>query len=96
MQLRLSRLAEADVDGIFEYGLVNHGAAAALAYLDEIEMCYRQLLGYPRSGRRDVTLGAGLHSLSCRAHRIYYELDGDAVIIQRVLHKSMDAERWLG
>lgn len=37
-----------------------------------------------------------IRSVPCRSHRIYYDMADDAVRIQRVLHKAMDAEKWLG
>ena len=56
MRLKIGRLAVADVDAIFDYGLNTHGAEAAIEYLDRIEAKYRQLLDHPRSGRADPSL----------------------------------------
>lgn len=93
MRLRIGRLAAADVDEIFEYGLLNHGPEAAIAYLDRIEAKYRLLLDYPRSGRADPELADGLRSLSCASHRIYYQIEDDVILIRRIRHKSSDIAR---
>lgn len=95
MRLRIGRLAAADVDAIFEYGLDRHGPDAVNAYLDLIEAKYRLLIDHPRSGRAEAELGSAIRSLSCGSHRIYYEVEDDTVVIRRVLHKSTDARRWL-
>ena len=90
MQLRIGRLAAADVDAIFEYGLLNIGPDAAIAYLDQMETKYRLLLDHPRSGRAESELGTEIRSLSCRSHRIYYRIEGDVIVILRVCHKASD------
>ncbi|HQS98569.1 type II toxin-antitoxin system RelE/ParE family toxin [Novosphingobium sp. 17-62-19] len=96
MRLEQSRLAKADLESIFEYGLLHFGIDRVLAYLDHIEGRFQQLLTYPRSGRIEQDLSGTLYSTSCEAHRIYYELTDNTVVIVRVLHKSMDASRWIG
>lgn len=96
MKLRIGRLAAADVDAIFGYGLLNFGPDQAIAYLDQIEAKYRLLLDHPRSGRADPALGTGVRSLSCRSHRIYYQVDGETILIRRVRHKASDPRWWLG
>lgn len=83
------------MESIFEYGLLHFGVDRVLAYLDNIESRFQQLLTYPRSGRIERDLPGAIYSSSCEAHRIYYELADDAVIIVRVLHKSVDVSRWI-
>jgi plasmid stabilization system protein ParE len=65
MRLRESRLAAAELDAIFEYGVANHGIDAAIAYIDEVKRRYRQLLGsYQICGVREGWLRLGLMHLS--------------------------------
>lgn len=96
MRLKESRLAAAELDAIFESGVTNHGIDAAVTYLDEVQRRYRLLLAYPRSGRADPELGPAVRSILCGSHRIYYEIDSNTIVIQRILHHSMDAKRHLG
>ena len=96
MRLKESRLAAAELDAIFEFGVTNHGIDAAIAYLDEVQRRYRQLLAYPRSGRADPDLGPAVRSILCGSHRIYYEIDGGTIVIQRILHQAADAKRLFG
>lgn len=96
MQLRKSRLAEADLAAIADFGVESFGAERALAYIDVIERCCRELLEYPHLGRAERTLHSNLRSLSCGSHRLYYSIEGEVLVVRRVLHKAMDAGRWLG
>ncbi len=96
MRLELSQLAQADLAGIRHYGVEQYGFGPAIAYIDSIERAFRQLLDFPESGIRHKRYNGIVRSLSCHNHRIYYDIADDAIVILRVLHKSMDAERWLG
>ena len=96
MRLRKSRLAEADLAAIADFGVDNFGAERALAYIDAIESRCRELLVHPELGRAERELRPGLRSLSANSHRIYYSVDGDNLIVSRVLHKAVDEGRWLG
>jgi toxin ParE1/3/4 len=96
MRLELSRAAEADLAGIRDYTVEHHGGDQAIAYLDAIEQAFRRIMDYPESGMKYPGIEPAIRSVPCGSHRIYYDAAGDAVRIQRVLHKAMDAEKWLG
>lgn len=96
MRLRESRRAAAELDEIFQYGVENYGVVAAIAYVEEIEKRYALLLAHPRSGRAEPELGPDARSISSGSHRIYYEIDGDLLVILSILHMSRDVKRWLG
>lgn len=94
MKLRLRAVAVRDLDGIFDYSLAMHGPEAAEAYVRAINVAMERLLDYPESGvARD--LRPGLRSLAAHEHRIFYRIEGKEIVIARVLHKAMDADRWL-
>ena len=96
MRLEQSQLARADLVGIRDYGVEQYGFERAIDDIDDIERAFRQLLEFPESGVKYKSDRHMVRSLSCHNHRIYYDITDEAVVIQRVLHKSMDAERWLG
>ena len=96
MRLELGRLAKAYLANIRNYVVEQYGFERAIAYIDGIERAFQQLLDFPESGVKHKDEKHTVRSLSCHNHRIYYDITDDAVVIQRVLHKSMDAERWLG
>jgi toxin ParE1/3/4 len=93
--LRLREEALADLANIADYGASSHGWPAAEAYLQSIDGALEQLKSYPLSGVARPELAIGLRSLSFRQHHIFYVFLNDHVSVVRVLHKTMDAERWV-
>ena len=93
--LRLREEALADLASISDYGARNHGWPAAEAYLQSIDDALEPLKSYPLSGRMRPELADNLRSLSFRQHHIFYLFSDEHISVVRVLHKSMDAERWL-
>lgn len=96
MRLELSRAAEADLFDIRDYTVTHYDADQAIAYLDAIEQALRRIIDYPESGMKYPGINPTIRSVPCGSHRIYYDVAGDLVRVQRVLHKAMDAERGLG
>lgn len=96
MRLSESSRAQADIAEIVWYGAEHFGPARAKAYLERIELRYRQLRDFPESGRADTELHPQVRSISCGSHRIYYSIDDKGIVVRRVLHKAADARRWLG
>lgn len=93
-RVELSNEADADLVEILRYGIETHGRPTAEAYLKAIDHAFDRLADFPELGMlRDVI--PPLHCLPCREHRIFYLYDGASVLIVRVLHKRMDAARWL-
>ena len=95
MRLRQSRLAQADLAAIAQNGVEKFGADQTLQYLDLFDARFRRLLEFPEIGRQEPDLHPQIRSLSCHAHRIYYSIETDTVVIRRILHKAMDVHAWL-
>ncbi len=95
MRLRQSRRSSADLADIYEHGAKTYGVKEALGYIEGIERRLLTLLDYPRSGRADDRLITSLRSLPFQAHRIYYRIDGDTIMIHRILHMAADVKRHL-
>ena len=91
-RLQISRSADADLLGIFETGLEQFGAAVALGYRDGLAEAFGRLLRYLMSGRGRPDIDETVRSIPFRSHVIFYDVDGQDVIIQRVLHGAMDAK----
>lgn len=94
MKLALRAAAERDLDDVFDYSVAAHGAGSAERYLRDLQAAMDRLLDYPELGAA-TRLRAGLRSYGVREHRIYYRIEGDAVVVARVLHKAMDVGRHL-
>jgi toxin ParE1/3/4 len=95
MRLELSRRAQADLDDIRDYSLAEFGVARAIAYLDAMEGAFRRTLDYPDIGALHPTVHPPIRSLGCQQHRIFYQVEGDTILVVRILHKAMDAKRHL-
>lgn len=94
MKLKLRAAAERDLDGIFDYSVAMHGAGSAETYIRDIQMTIERLLKYPELGE-NTGLRPKLRAVSAREHRIFYRIEGDAIVVARVLHKAMDVQRHL-
>ncbi len=92
---RLSRKAATDLNGIYEYTIVNFGLAQAQNYLNGLHDCCGNLARQPTLGRQANQLAPELRRYEHRSHVVFYVLEEDSVTIVRVLHKSMDARRHL-
>lgn len=94
MKLRLRAAAVRDLDGIFDYSLAMHGADVAQTYLRDLDAAMARLLDFPQAGAA-TNLRPGVRSIAAREHRIYYRIEGQGIVIARVLHKAMDVGRHL-
>ncbi len=92
--LAFSRVAEADIDGIWDYSAENWGVDQAEQYTRDIRDACRALASGRKRGRA-VEVRAGYLKCPCGSHVIYYRDRGDRLEIVRVLHGSQDAGRHL-
>lgn len=95
MRLKLSRAAEADLAEIRDYTIERFGIEQAVIYIDGLERAFRRIMDYPKSGE-PADLHPDVRSVSTGDHRAYYRVGKDEILIVRILHKSMNAERRLG
>ena len=94
MRLKLREDASRDLDEIYDYSLAAHGSDQAERYLRGLWAAMDGLCIYPYSWPVS-DLRPGLRSLSVAMHCIFYRIEGDAIVIVRVLHKAMDIGRHL-
>ena len=93
----LSSLAEADLSEIAEYTIENFGIKQARRYRDGLESRFQTLANNPFIGRSADDLAPQLRYLEYQSHNIFYlpQTQKNNVLIVRVLHASMNAERRL-
>ena len=84
-----------DLDGIFEYTIVNFGLAQAQDYLSGLHERFGSLSEQPLLGRSAMRLSPKLRRHEYRSHVVFYVPQDGGVTIVRVLHRSMDAPRHL-
>lgn len=90
---RLSRKAALDLDGIYEYTILNFGLAQAQNYLNGLHERFGDLAQQPMLGRSAAQFAPYLRRYEYRSHVVYYMPEDEGVLIVRVLHENMDAPR---
>ena len=68
---RLTRRADHDLGGIYEYTIVNFGLRQARNYLNGLQRCFEFLAEYPETGPRAETLAPGLRRYLFRSHTVF-------------------------
>lgn len=91
-RLVVSKRAQADLIEIWLYSCKTWGEAQADRYLDELGVALRECGADPECGRRRDEVRPGYWSRLVRRHVAFYTETFDAVLIQRVLHGSMDPD----
>lgn len=94
-RLVVSERAEADLRDIWLFSFKTWGEAQADRYLDELDAGLRECAAEPERGRRRDEVRPGYWSLLVRRHVAFYTFTTDEVLLQRVLHGSMDPDRHL-
>ena len=93
--LLVSKRAETDLLEIWIWTNEQFGEAQADRYLDALETGMRRCGSEPQSGQDRGTIRAGYRSWRAGMHAIFYTCTDSEVVIQRVLHSSMDFESHL-
>lgn len=91
----LSSKAAADLDGIYEYTILNFGLEQARVYLLGLHERFEMLAEQPTHGRKADELAPGLRQLGYQSHIVFYMPKDNGIRIVRVLHQSMDVKRHL-
>ena len=91
----LSSKAAADLDGIYEYTILNFGLSQARTYLFGLHEGFEALAQHPMQGRKSDELAPGLRRFEYQSHIVFYVLKDKGIRIVRVLHQSMDVKRHL-
>lgn len=95
LRLELSREADADLIGMLEYGGEQFGWAAAEAYVARFDQSFALLCEYPEIGTVHHQVRPPIRSWSHYSHRIFYDIEAEAIFVRRILHQSQDVVRWL-
>jgi toxin ParE1/3/4 len=93
MGFRLAPQARADLDEIWDYVFIESGSEAiADRLLDDIHARFEFLGDWPRAGRQRDVLRAGFRSHTVGNYVIFYRVEREDVVIQRVLHGRRDLD----
>jgi toxin ParE1/3/4 len=87
--VRLSHLADNDLDGIRDY-IHQDNPRAANEMLDRIFEALELLANYPEMGQRREDLGANLRQFVVRPYVIFYHPSADGIHVARIVHGARD------
>ena len=87
--------AQGDVVEIAAYTLERWGEAQMVRYIDDLHHRFGHLARFPEAGRLRRDVGPRYRSVVQGSHVIFYRVTPKDVVIVRVLHGRMSAERHL-
>ncbi len=91
----LAKQAEKDLAEIKTYSNSEWGQKQAQKYLTSLRSALQKLQVHPKLGPKRDDISLNLRRLNINHHSLYYEIKEDEIHIHRVLHESMDPERYL-
>ncbi|MBO9498868.1 MAG: type II toxin-antitoxin system RelE/ParE family toxin [Novosphingobium sp.] len=86
----VSNAARSDLLSIDDYGVDRFGEEAADALSAGFERVFARLAGFPRSAPERPEYGKGIRCWMYLGYRVLHRIEGDTVVIVRVLHHSRD------
>lgn len=95
-RLRTALAARQDIAEVRRVSKERFGAAAARDYLLGLSKTFDLIGERPRAGTAEPDLGATMRSFRYSAHRIYYLVQGDDILVVRVLHQARDVPAAFG
>jgi toxin ParE1/3/4 len=88
-RLRVSALAESDLDAIADY-IAADSTVRALGFVRELRGQCQQVAEFPLAYRVRPELGEGLRACPFGGYMIYFMVSEEEVFIARILHASRD------
>lgn len=85
---RLSRAADTDLERLYDWGIDQFGLNAADEYYDALLTRFDEIAKSPLLWQSVDHIRAGYRRSVCGVHSIYYKIDGDEVIVIRILGRE--------
>jgi toxin ParE1/3/4 len=95
MQYVVSRLAERDLDDIWDYTAERWSTDQAEDYVGRMRTAVEILAADPARGRPCDDIRQGYRKYRVGSHMIFYRIRGGRIVIVRILHQRMDFQRHL-
>jgi toxin ParE1/3/4 len=92
-EIRLSPMAEFDLDDIWSYSVAQWDEAQAQHYLMALDTTMKLLAENPHIGRAIDEIRTGYFKFPAASHIPVYRSQPDAIEFIRILHKRMDVDR---
>ena len=91
MKLTLTHAADADIEGILEFGLERFGLEQALAYYDGLEQQLHAVAEDPHRYPMVAQVRPGYRRCVHGSHSVYFRINDDEVLVVRVLGRQHPA-----
>ncbi len=85
---RLSERADEDFESIYLFGLLNFGMNQADSYADGMVARFEQIAAQPDLYPAIDSIRPGYRFSVYRSHSIYYRVDGNDVLVVRILRNQ--------
>ena len=95
MRLDLTGEAKGDLDDILDYSITTWGVDRGFDYVEDIRAMIDAMLDRVSPGGAAEDIAPGLRRQFAGSHAIWFRLDGERLVVLRVLHQSRDAGRWV-
>jgi len=95
LRLQITPKAKDDLLNIWQYSFETWGSAQADSYLFDLEVRLNGLLETPLLGKPLDIVRKGLRHINYKRHIVLYRVQGNVIIVVRVLHDTMDIQRHL-
>jgi toxin ParE1/3/4 len=95
LKLELSRLAQDDLSDIAQYTFTHYGERQVDIYLQALYDGMELLAENPEIGHQRNDLPVGYKSLPIEKHSLVFTVQGESLILVRILHQSRDMQRHL-
>ena len=90
-RLDIKATARAELAQIYNYSVAEFGPTVAETYLTGLRNAVERLLEFPFMGTIYPDVIPEIRVILYRSHRVFYRIEGDKVLIVRILHKMRDA-----
>ena len=87
---RLSVAAEEDIRAVYRSSQTMFGLRQTEIYMEGLGRTFQNLAQIPGMGRTADGLKPGFFRFRYQSHMIFYTIEPDQIVIQRVLHARMD------
>ena len=90
VRLRLTSTAQRDLTAIREISVRDYGPKAARDFMAGFERIFQLLRDQPFAGQLRDEFGLNDRSFSYRPYRLLYQVNGDEILITRIIHQARD------
>jgi toxin ParE1/3/4 len=90
LKFQLSRLANNDLENIWEYTFTNWSLKQADIYVKQIITQINKVCNNPELGRQIFSIKPNHRMIKINSHFLVYKVDGEYLKIDRIVHERMD------